>query len=143
MNEQPNIKNAAHWSFWIICVLALIWNTLGSINFVVQMNSQMIENYRESERAIIEGRPIWATLGFALSVFGGTLGCALLLIRKKIAFYAFAVSMVGTLVVTAHTITLDIEFGMGELVGIVLSPTVVAAFLIWYSMYTDRKGWVR
>ena len=142
MNENPSIEHSIHWSFWIICVLALIWNGLGSINFVVQMNPEMIEGYREVERAIIEGRPIWATTGFALSVFGGTLGCGLLLLKKKIAFYAFALSMAGTLVTMVHTISLDIEFGAVEILFILLLPVVVAAFLIWYSKYSAGKGWV-
>ena len=70
-----------HWSFWVIGAVALIWNGMGAINYGMQMNPDMLASYRESERAIIEGRPAWATAGFAFAVFGGTLGSVLLLLR--------------------------------------------------------------
>ena len=72
-----------HWSFWVIGAVALIWNVLGSINYIVQMNADSLSAYRELERAIIEGRPAWATGAFAIAVFGGALGSVLLLLRKS------------------------------------------------------------
>ena len=84
-----------HWSFRAIGTVALIWNVLGCINFFVQMDPDMLSAYRESERAIVEGRPAWATGAFAVAVFGGALGCLLLLLRKSAAFYLFIVSLLG------------------------------------------------
>ena len=60
-----------HWSFWAIGTVALIWNVMGAINFIAQMNPDMLAAFRESERAIIENRPAWATGIFAVAVFGG------------------------------------------------------------------------
>jgi len=85
MNDET--VGRVHWSFWAIGSIALIWNLMGVINFFVQMNPDMLTSYRESERAIIEGRPAWATGGFAIAVFGGVLGCLLLLLRKSAAYY--------------------------------------------------------
>ena len=141
MNEETT--NSVHWSFWVIGTVALIWNVLGSINFFVQMSPGALEAYRDSERAIVEGRPIWATSGFALSVFGGAIGCLLLLLRKRIATYVFAASLVGTIITMVHTLNIDVVFGVGEIVGIVAMPLVVAALLIWYAKYSQDKGWTR
>ena len=129
MNDKT--VGGVHWSFWAIAVVALIWNVLGVINFFVQMNPDMLTAYRESERAIIEGRPAWATGGFALAVFGGALGCLLLLLRKSAAFYVFIASLLGVLVTMAHTLGLGIGLGIGEIVGIILMPLAAAALLIW------------
>ena len=63
-----------HWSFWAIAAFALIWNVMGGVNFFMQMNADMVASLPETHRAIIEGRPAWATGGFALSVFAGALG---------------------------------------------------------------------
>ncbi len=87
MNDE-NV-GGVHWSFWAIGAIALIWNVMGVINLFVQMNPDVLTAYRESERAIVEGRPAWATGGFAIAVFGGALGCLLLLLRKFAAFYLF------------------------------------------------------
>ena len=66
MEDVMNDKNTAriHWSFWVISIIMLIWNVMGSINFVVQMmNAEMVASMSEIHRAIIEGRPLWATGG--------------------------------------------------------------------------------
>ena len=76
MNDE-NV-GSVHWSFWAIGALMLIWNVMGIINFFVQMNPDVLAAYRESERAIIDGRPAWATGAFAIAVFGGAFGSLLL-----------------------------------------------------------------
>lgn len=132
-----------HWSFWAIGAIALIWNVLGAINFVAQMNPDMLAAYRESERAIIEGRPAWATIAFAIAVFGGALACVLLLLRKSAAFYLFIASLLGVIVTMMHTLGAGIDFGLGEILGIILMPLVLAAFLIWYAKLAESKDWIR
>ncbi len=132
-----------HWSFWVIGAIALIWNVLGAINFFAQMNPDMLAAYRESERAIIEGRPAWATIAFAIAVFGGALGCVLLLLKKSAAFYLFIASLLGVIVTMMHTLGAGIDFGLGEILGIILMPLVLAAFLIWYSKWAESKDWIR
>lgn len=139
-----NSKNVGglHWSFWAIGAVALIWNVMGAINFFVQMNPDVLDAYRESERAIIEGRPAWATGAFGLAVFAGTLGCVLLLLRKSAAVYLFIASLLGVMVTMVHTLGVGIDFGFGEILGIILMPLLVAAFLIWYSKHAENKGWI-
>ena len=141
MSENSN--TGIHWSFWVIGVVALLWNVLGSINFFVQMNPEMQTTYRETERLIIEGRPMWATVGFAVAVFGGALGALLLLLKKSVSYYLFSASVLGVLVTIAHTLGVGINFGIGEIVGIILMPMMVAVFLIWYSKLAKDKGWLK
>ena len=140
MNDRA--VGGVHWSFWLIGAVALIWNVAGAANFIVQLNPDMLAAYRESERAIIEGRPAWATGAFAIAVFGGALGCLLLLLRKSAAFYLFVASILGVIVTMIHTLGVGIDFGVAEISGIILMPLVVAAFLIWYSKQAERKGWI-
>jgi len=139
MNDKT--VGGVHWSFWVIGAIALIWNVGGVINYFVQMNPDMFAAYRESERAIIEGRPAWATGAFAIAVFGGALGCLLLLLRKSAAYYLFIASLLGVIVTMIHTLGVGVDFVLGEILGIIIMPLVVAAFLIWYSKQAERKGW--
>ena len=140
MNDET--VRRVHWSFWLISVVALVWNVGGVINFFVQMNPEMLDAYRESERTIIEGRPAWATAAFAVAMFGGALGCLLLLFKKSVATYVFIASLLGVIVTMIHTLGVGIDFGLGEIVGIILMPLVLAVFLIWYSKWTESKGWI-
>jgi len=140
MNDDS--AGTVHWSFWAITIFMLIWNVMGCINFFVQMNPEMVASYRENEQAIIAGRPIWATVAFAIAVFGGALGCLLLLVKKSIAFYFFIASLLGVVVTMVYTLSIGIEFGIGEVIGIIIAPLMVAVFLIWYSKYVQNKGWI-
>jgi hypothetical protein len=70
----------------------------------MQMDLEFVTSLPETHRAIIEGRPVWATAGFALGVFGGVLGCVLLLFRKSAALYVFILSLLGIAMTMVHTV---------------------------------------
>ena len=143
MNDET--VGGVHWSFWAIGAVALIWNVMGVINFFVQMNADALAAMPESHRAIVEGRPAWATGGFAIAVFGGALGCLLLLLRKSAAYYLFIASLLGVIVTMTYTLGMagsTIDFSPFEISMIILMPLVVAAFLIWYSKWAESKGWI-
>jgi hypothetical protein len=132
---------SVHWSFWVIAIGAVVWNGLGALNFIVQLDSQMLHAYRDSEQALIENRPFWATAGFATAVFGGVLGSVLLLLRKSVASYVFVLSLVGVIVTQTHTLSIGVGLSVGEVLGIVLLPLIVALFLVWYAIWALRRGW--
>ena len=137
MNDEA--VGGVHWSFWVIGAVALVWNALGSMNYIMQMNPDTLADYPEAARTLVEGRPSWATGAFAIAVFGGALGCLLLLLRKSAAYYVFIASLIGVIVTNIHTlgVTGSTEIWVGSLMSL-----VVAAFLIWYSKMTERKGWI-
>lgn len=140
-DENPE---TVHWSFWLIGVLTLIWNFMGSVNFFMQRDPEILAKYGELERTIVEGRPAWATAAFALAVFGGTLGNVLLLMRRRAAQHLFIASLMGVLVTQVHSLAeVGAQLGPGLMVGIVAMPVVVAAFLIWYARYAEGRGWTR
>ena len=68
MNDEST--RVVHWSFWVIAVVAFVWNAMGVMNYLMQMSTDSLSTFAESHRAIIEGRPAWATGGFAIGVFG-------------------------------------------------------------------------
>jgi len=128
-----------HWSFWLICVFALIWNGMGSMNFIMQMNPETLANYPDAAKSLIATRPIWATGAFAIAVFVGLLGDILLLLRKVAAYYLFIASLLGVVVTNIHTVqvTNAIDIWIGGLLSL-----IVVAFLIWYTKNSQRKGWI-
>jgi len=130
-----------HWSFWIISVVTLIFNIMGVINYFVQMNADSLASFPELYRPIIEGRPAWATAAFAVAVFGGSLGCLLLLLKKSAAFYVLIASLLGVIVTMMHIFGVA-GFSSFEIWIGVLIQLVVVAFLIWYSKQAESKGWI-
>ncbi len=138
MNDET--VGGVHWSFWAIGAVTLIYNVVGVVNFFTQMNADTVAAMPELYRAIIEGRPAWATGAFAVAVFGGALGCLLLLLRKSAAYYLFIASLLGAIVTMIHTLGMagsDIGSMVGNLVQL-----AVTAFLIWYSKRAESKSWI-
>ena len=141
MNDETVI--GIQWGFWAIGAVTLIYNIAGVINFITQMNADTVAAMPELYRAIIEGRPAWATGAFAVAVFGGALGCLLLLLRKSAAYYVFIASLLGAIVTMIHTLGMTGSyFGpAGAVIGN-LVQLVVTVFLIWYSRQALSKRWI-
>ena len=139
MNDKT--LGSVHWSFWLIGAIGLLFNLMGCINFISQMNADMVASMPEAYRAIVEGRPAWGTVAFAIAVFGGALGCIFLLLRKSVAFYVFIVSLVGAIAAQIPLVGMT-GFPVEALTG-GLSQVVIGALLIWYSKGAERKGWIR
>ena len=126
-----------HFSFWFIAGLGLVWNLMGCLNFITQMNADAVSQMPELYQLIIAARPFWATLAFGFAVFGGALGCILLLLRRRVATAALLVSVLATLVTVIQTVTV-----VGLAPSTILSVLVSAA-LFWYATISARAGWLR
>lgn len=145
MNDK--VTGHVHWSFWAITIVALVWNAMGAMNYIwqMQMDAETLGALPQTHQAIIDGRPAWATGGFAIGVFGGALGCLLLLFRKSLAVYVFIASLLGMFLTMTHTIGVaasTIAFSPMEIFVMIVLPVLVAVFLIWYSKHAKRLGWI-
>ena len=126
-----------HFSYWLIAGLGLVWNLMGCLNFITQMNADAVERMPELYRLIIQSRPLWATLTFGAAVFGGAVGCILLLLRRRVAVYALLASLVCILLTMIQTIYV---VGMSPSTMLAL---LVGAALFWYATIALRAGWLR
>lgn len=118
---------------------------MGAINYLWQMNTDSLAGFPESHRAIIETRPAWATGAFAIAVFGGVLGCLLLLLRKSAAYYLFIASLLGVIATMIHSVGVVVStggFNLFEIIMMILMPLLVAAFLIIYSKHAMNNNWI-
>lgn len=140
MSEKQTSR--VHWSFWLIGIAALVWNAMGVVNFFMQMNPDVLATYPESHRAIVASQSGWVAASVAIAIFGGALGCVLLLLRKANAIYLFIASLIATIVVVAHTLSLPVDLSVSDIVLIVVMPVVVAVLLAWYSRWTAIRGWI-
>ncbi len=141
MNNEHRERISVHWSFRAIAMIGLGFNIAGMVNFLTQMNADAVAAMPEAYRAIVESRPAWATAAFALAVFGGGLGCLMLLFRKTFASFVFIASLLGAVAAQIPILGMP-EFPVEALIG-GLVQVVVTALLIWYSRWAARRGWIR
>lgn len=132
-----------HWSFWLICILMLIWNVMGCMNFIAQLIPESLQTYRASEQLIIQSRPLWATIIFAVAVFSGAIGCLFLPLRKAFSYSLLIISLLAVVITVIQSLSIGIaQFSSNELIDIVLMPIVIAGFLVWYARYSKNKNWI-
>ena len=90
---------------WIVGGLALLWNAFGAIDYVKSRSHDQAWTRRmmpdfdpATVFAYMDSMPIYASIGWALGVWGGLAGSILLLMRSRYAVSAFVVSLVGMIV---------------------------------------------
>jgi hypothetical protein len=142
MTQTTNKPNVG---FWIISIIALIWNFMGIMNYLGQayMTDDMKALLKEGQRHYMETVPAWATAAFAIAVFTGFLGCLLLIFRKKFAKKVLLISLIGVIVQMSHGFMSEIKdvYGPG---GIAMPIMIIglSVYLVWYSKFVDKKGWL-
>ncbi|MFK7901715.1 MAG: hypothetical protein AB8B49_02630, partial [Nitratireductor sp.] len=96
-----SVDHKLHWSFWLICILGLIWNAMGFMNFFMQLSPEGITQMPASHQAIAKARPDWVSASFGISVIAGALGCLAMLFKKRIALLLLSLSFIATVVTIA------------------------------------------
>lgn len=144
---MENAKSKPNIWFWVIGVVGLIWNGLGSMNYLMHTtNSEALkENYTPEQLAFVEASPAWVTGAFALAVWGGLLGCLLLLLRKKWAVPVLLISLIGILGQNVYNFFLSNAsevFGSDMYVMPVL-VILIGIGLYFYARSSAGKGWLK
>ena len=132
--------------FWILSVLALVWNLFGVFNYLSTKFNQveLLEAMSQAERELFEGIPAWATAAFAIAVFSGTIASIGLLMRKKWAKPLFVVSLIAAVLQFINWLFLQ---NASEVYGnaaytMPLIVVVVGVLLIFFSNKSIQKGWI-
>ncbi|WP_458626640.1 hypothetical protein [Winogradskyella sp. PC D3.3] len=131
-------------SFWIISVLALLWNSAGVIAYLTRafITDDVIAQLPKAQQAeFLVEYPVWYTAAFALAVFCGALGCIALLIRKKWAYTLFIISAFAAIIQHVYLFT-HVEMTLAMLIMPIL-VIVVCLLLIKYSKHAISKGWMK
>ena len=139
-------ENKPNTLFWVIGIIALIWNGMGVMAYIGQayMTDEMKAVLPEAERALYENVPAWVTAAFAIAVFGGTVACILLLMKKKMAKTVFLISLIA--IITQMTYNLFMSkasevYGPGGMIMPIM-VIVIGVFLLLYSKKCIEKGWL-
>jgi len=133
-------------TFWIITVLALLWNIMGVVAYIMQvtMTPEAIAALPENQRAMYTDVPAWATSAFALATWGALLANVLLLMRKKLAGPLFVASFFAILVSMYHSFFMTNMIEVSGAVGALLpiSIILIGAFMIFFTRSAAAKGWL-
>ena len=146
MSEVQGTKTSGRpWHLWLIGIVGGLWSAMGVISFVLtQLNVEAVmSRFPPQQREYFESFPLWAVAFWAIGVFGGVIGCLLLLLKNRLAFHALLASAIGAIV--SNLGGLFLLGGMEVMaetnaLGLTVFPVIFAAFLAYYARAMSRNG---
>lgn len=136
-------------SFWVIAVMSLIWNAFGGLDYTMTRlrNTDYLSAGGDPQVILvwIDSFPLWAQAGWGLGVWGSVAGSVLLLLRRRQAVWAFALSLVGAVLSLGyqltHAVPPELDTTAGKVMPVLI--IVIVAFLLRFAVVEARKGTLR
>lgn len=92
-------RQTTPWHLWLVGILALLWNSFGAFDFSMTLTrgAEYLRSAGMNEAMIryLEALPGWLYAPWGIGVWGGVLGSLGLLMRKRWAVWAYALSLLG------------------------------------------------
>jgi hypothetical protein len=142
-DDRFSPRPVAGW-YMPAAIASLLFMLLGCVTYVIHVTADPA-SLPLDQRTVNEAEPLWVTAAYALAVWVGLLGTAMLVLRRKLAQPLLLVSLAAVL---------------GWLAGLVLVPAlretisandlavaiVVAAItwtIFWFARHSSQRGWLR
>ncbi len=148
MQSKAPKTTKAPWYQYLIGLFGLVWNGTGAYDFyLIQSNDgQHLQHFTPAQLEFLFGLPAWVVACWGLSVFGGSLGCVLLLLRRIQAVPLLALSwltMVATVIynygISDGMALMGDDFQLGATVIILLASLL----LLLYARNLGQQGQLR
>ena len=131
-------------SFWIIAVIALLWNLMGLAAFFsdVMMSAETLAALPEAQQELYNNNPSWLKVIYGIATIGGTLACIGLLMRKSWCVILFLVSLIAVLVQMGYSLAMtNVVEVMGSHVAVMSAMVILTSiFLYYYSNKSRAQG---
>jgi hypothetical protein len=127
-----------------VAIIAQLWNLIGCVAYLmdVTLTPEAVAAMAPDQQALYAARPAWAVAVYAIAVWGGALGCAGLIMKKRWAKGALLASLLGLIAQDVALFGMSpvaIEAPVYALQGMVL---VIAVLLLLLANRAVRQGWL-
>ena len=143
MDKEFAPRPLAGW-YMPAAVASLLFMALGCILYLMHVFADPAAMPLD-QRAAFEAEPAWVTAAYAVAVWVGAGGAALLVTRRKLAEPLLLVSLAAVLVWLAGLLVVT---GLREnmsandlLVAIVV--TAITWTIFWFARHSRQRGWLR
>lgn len=143
---MENYKRKPPVWFWVVSVLALLWNALGVNQYLQQAYKveSFRANYTAEQLELMDNAPSWVTAVFAIAVFTALAASIGLLLRKKWAKPLFLLSLLAVIIQMINTFFIsDMKDLMDTMAtSMTLLILIVALLLYWFAKTGVAKKWL-
>ena len=134
---------------WIkpVLITALLWNILGVFAFIMQLllTPEMVNKLPQEQQLAYNNQPLWAFLAFAIAVFGGALGCLLLLFKKSLATLILIISLAAVLAQQYYNFLIINSISLFGISAIFMpiAVTIIAIALVYLSFHLKQQHYYK
>lgn len=142
-------RAATPWHLWVVGLVSLLWNLMGAADYTMTHvggeDYMLTAGMDAAGIAWVASVPGWAIAGWALGVWGGVAGSLLLLLRSRYAVWAFALSLIGIVLMTAYTMGNPYPASMTSTGATLFEWTIklVAVLLLLYAWAMRKRRVLR
>jgi hypothetical protein len=119
----------------IVAALGLIWNCIGVFAYLATVGV-----VKAGGGMPMAQMPAWVTGAFAISVFGGLLGCLGLLLLRRWAKLLLLLSFLALLLQDVWKF--GIYSGPADNLPLTAAVNLIAIVLVWLAYSADSRGWL-
>lgn len=147
-NEAAIVRPKTPIWFWIVAVVALIWNGFGAMDYTLtQMgNEAYLSAFTEEQLAFYLGFPLWYEAVWAIAVWSAVAASIALLIRSRLAAPIFVVSLAFFIISAAYLFGFTAAYDlMGGIGGVIFSLVIFASLVAfwWVANWGVKAGVLR
>jgi hypothetical protein len=144
-SPAPAQKTPLH--LWIVAVLALLWNAVGAFDYVAtQLRLEgYMSQFSQEQLDYFYAFPAWAVAAWATAVWFAVFGSLALLLRRRLAYPLFTISLAAMIISTVHSFALSNGAEMMGSGGVAFSGVIVVIgiLLVWYSKSMATRNILR
>lgn len=124
----------------------LLWSAIGAVDYVMSQtrNEAYMSAFTPAQLEFFYSLPAWVVACWAPGVWGGVVGCLLLILRKGAAVPVLLASLVGAILTFIHNILLSEGLeAMGGGASAAIFPIIIMVLslgLWWYARGMKAKG---
>lgn len=125
-------------------ILSLLFMLLGCVTYVMHVTVDPA-SLPLDQRAVYEAEPLWVTAAYALAVWAGLLGTALLVIRRKLAQPLLLVSLAAVLAWLAGLVLVPAlrETISANDLAVAIVVAAITWTIFWFARHSSQRGWLR
>ena len=142
-DESTDRAGIPGW-FWFAAGLALLFEAFGCFMYLAQVSADR-STLPLDQRAMTDATPTWMVAAYGIAVWGGLIGAALLLLRRKLAVPVLLVSLLAVMVQFSGLMLVP-QLRQTVPDTALLAP--VAIIVICYGIFllarqAEKRGWLR
>ena len=133
----------AGW-YMIAAIASLLFMVVACAGYLIDVTTDP-ETLPLDQRVVVEARPIWTMVAYAIAVWAGLAGAVMLVLRKRLAQPLLLVSLIAAVVTfLPYAIVAGVRDNITTNdIAVAVAVLVITWTIFWFARHSAQRGWLR